>query len=202
VLQEVLIQPMSTSDDHEVFQIKKYQNRRYYDATRSRHVTLQEVHDLIVEGHDVCVTDSRTGDDITNLVLTQILLEKDQPKLDLFPSAVLHMMVRTNRNSLRATLERFLGPFMSIVATSQKQMDTYFRKAMQGQMMTPMDWTTSIMQALAKGRTGSANGEASERVPEPPSDDTELEALRSQLAALKQRLDELAAERGSTNGES
>ena len=62
----------------EVIQIKKYPNRRYYDTSNSRHVTLQEMHDLIVSGKDICVTDSRNGDDITNLVLTQILLERDE----------------------------------------------------------------------------------------------------------------------------
>ena len=72
-----------------VLQIKKYPNRRYYDATRSCHVTLQEVYDLVRDGQDVCVTDSRTGEDITNLNLMQDMLEKDQPKLDVFPSRVI-----------------------------------------------------------------------------------------------------------------
>ena len=45
--------------------INKYPNRRYYDTLNSRHVTLQEVHDLIISGKDVCVTDTRTGEDLT-----------------------------------------------------------------------------------------------------------------------------------------
>lgn len=188
---------MSADQQREVIQIKKYPNRRFYDATRSRHVTLQEVHDLVIAGHDVCVTDSRTGDDITNLVLTQILLEKDQPKLDLFPSAILHMMIRTNRNVLRASFERFYSPFLTLMATSQKQMDSYLRKAMHGQMMTPLDWARDMMQAFAGGRAHENGTQNS--APE-PSDEAEIEELREQLTALKKRLDGLSAEREASEG--
>ena len=107
----------------EVVQIKKYPNRRYYDATHSRHLTIQEVHGLIASGRDVCVTDSRNGDDITNLVLTQIILEQEEPKLDLFPSSVLHLMIRSNRQVLRSSMERFFGPFLELLSSSQKQFD-------------------------------------------------------------------------------
>ena len=187
---------MSKDGSREVILIKKYPNRRFYDATRSRHVTLQEVHDLIIEGHDVCVTDSRSGDDITNLVLAQILLEKDQPKLDIFPSSILHMMIRTNRNALRANFERFYAPFLTLMATSQKQMDTYLRKAMHGQMMSPLEWARDMMQVFSRGNS-QANGADAEPPPE-PSDEAEIEELREQLTALKKRLDELSADRDAS----
>ena len=45
--------------------IKKYPNRRYYDATRSRHVTFEELHSLVRDGYELQVTDSKTGEDIT-----------------------------------------------------------------------------------------------------------------------------------------
>lgn len=189
---------MSGDSTREVISIKKYPNRRFYDATRSRHVTLQEVHDLIIAGHDVCVTDSRTGDDITNLVLTQILLEKDQPKLDLFPASILHMMIRTNRNALRATFERFYSPFLNLMATSQKQMDNYLRKAMHGQMLTPMDWAREMMHVFSGAKTQENGAGVS---PPEPSDDAEIEELREQLTALKRRLDSLSADREAADRE-
>ena len=70
-----------------VFEIKKYPNRRFYDVTRSRHVTLNDLYELVQVGERILVTDSKTGADITNIVLTQIILEHDPPKLDLFPAA-------------------------------------------------------------------------------------------------------------------
>ncbi len=173
-------------------QIKKYPNRRYYDATHSRHVTLQEVHDMIMAGEDVCVTDSRNGDDITNLVLTQILLEKDEPKLDLFPSSVLHMMVRCNRQVLRTWIERSFGPFLGLLSTSQRQFDAYVRQAMHGPVLSPLDWANRMMQAFS---ASSSPAPSTESPPEasPDSGGDGLEELRRQLSELQRRLDEIGA---------
>ena len=177
----------------EVVQIKKYPNRRYYDAARSQHVTLQDVHDIILDGRDVCVTDSRTGDDITNLVLTQVLLEKDQPKLDLFPSSILHAMIRSNRQVLRSSLERFFGPFYGLLATSQKQFDAYLRQAMPGGMVSPLDWANNLMQTFSGSAAKPRPVDPEPPAPRPP-DRADLDELRRQLAALQRRVEELSAE--------
>jgi len=181
----------------EVIQIKKYPNRRYYDATNSRHVTLQELHDLIVSGKDICVTDSRNGNDITNLLLTQILLEQDEPKLDLFPSSVLHLMIRSNRQVLRSSMERFFGPFQGLLTTSQKQFDAFLRQAMQTNVASPMEWASRMMQAFS-GASPTPSQAASQPL-DPPSEtresDETLDDLRKQLRALQRRVEEMGAVR-------
>src|SRR5690348_15810356 len=95
--------------------IKKYPNRRYYDATRSRHVTLEEIYALIREGHEVQVTDSRTGQDITAKVLAQIIIELDPLKLGVFPVPLLHGLLRSNEQAVtelgRRYFEQLLGFF-------------------------------------------------------------------------------------------
>ena len=55
--------------------IKKYENRRLYDATNSRYVNLEEVAQLVQQGHDVQVVDAASGEDLTRLILTQIIAE-------------------------------------------------------------------------------------------------------------------------------
>ena len=189
---------MYNAQNSDVIQIKKYPNRRYYDATNSRHVTLQEMHDLIVSGKDICVTDSRNGDDITNLLLTQILLEQDEPKLDLFPSSVLHMMVRSNRQVLRTSMERFFGPFQGLLSSSQKQFDAFLRQAMQTKVPSPMEWASRMMQAFSG--SPPTPGQSAPQPPDPPAEPQEsaesLDHLREQLAALQRRVDELGASRG------
>lgn len=182
----------------EVIQIKKYPNRRYYDASNSRHVTLQEVHDLVVSGRDICVSDSRNGEDITNLILTQILLEQDEPKLDLFPSSVLHLMIRSNRQVLRTSMERLFGPFQGLLSTSQKQFDAYLRQAMQANVASPLEWASRMMQAFTG--TPPAPDPVAPQPPEPPEKGRESEStldhLREQLAALQRRVEELCDARG------
>ena len=196
---------MANNRDRDVLQIKKYPNRRYYDAIHSRHVTLKEIHDLIAGGQDVSILDSRSGEDITNLVLTQILLEQDRPKLDIFPTSWLHSMIRSNRQDLRSSLERIFGPFLGLMATTQKQFDAYLREAKRGHSVTPFDWAQSMMMGVAPGGTGRHDAgredyEATEPAPasdEPSSEDETLDDLRRQVANLTRLVEQLGARRDS-----
>lgn len=187
---------MSETDGKQLLHIKKYPNRRYYDTTRSCHVTLQEVHDLVVGGQDVCITDSRTGDDITNLVLMQIILEKDQPKLDIFPSSILHLMIRSNRQALRGYVDQFFTPFLSMLARSQKQFDAYMRRAMAGRFVTPMDWANSMLEAFGGSRSNGMDRPSEGITPDSPADGgasgESVEELRAQLADLERRIEDLS----------
>ena len=55
--------------------IKKYENRRLYDTDSSRYVNLDGVAELVRGGRDIQVVDSKTGEDVTRHVLTQIIVD-------------------------------------------------------------------------------------------------------------------------------
>ncbi len=55
--------------------IKKYENRRLYDTAASRYVNLEDVAQRIREGADLQVIDAKTGEDLTRVTLTQIIVE-------------------------------------------------------------------------------------------------------------------------------
>ena len=62
--------------------IKKYANRKLYDTRTSRYVTLDAIAELVRGGHDIRVVDRDTGQDLTQVTLSQIVLteEKRGPK--------------------------------------------------------------------------------------------------------------------------
>lgn len=55
--------------------IKKYENRRLYDTKGSRYVNLDGVAEMVRSGEDIQVIDSKTGEDVTRHVLTQIIVD-------------------------------------------------------------------------------------------------------------------------------
>jgi polyhydroxyalkanoate synthesis repressor PhaR len=61
--------------------IRKYANRRLYDTSASRYVNLEDIAALIRNGTDVQVVDAKSGQDLTRVTLTQIILEdaRDEP---------------------------------------------------------------------------------------------------------------------------
>lgn len=79
-----------------MIQIRRYPNRRFYDRTRRRYVTLGDIEQLVRDGGTVEVHDSRNGDDLTRQVLAQILLERHPDKMELFPTDLLHALLQAN----------------------------------------------------------------------------------------------------------
>jgi len=55
--------------------LKKYSKRKLYDTRSKRYNTLDEVADLLRSGDDVRVVDRASGDDITALPLSQVLVD-------------------------------------------------------------------------------------------------------------------------------
>lgn len=73
--------------------IKKYENRRLYDTTNSRYINQEEIAHMIRTGHEVQVLDAATGDDLTRLILTQIIVEDAKEPDSTFPLDILRQMV-------------------------------------------------------------------------------------------------------------
>ena len=80
--------------------IKRYANRRLYDAETSRTITLEDVAACVKSGRDVRVVDNITGEDITSQVLGQTFLkisgEQENSELNTF---LLTALIRDIANS-------------------------------------------------------------------------------------------------------
>lgn len=178
-------------------QIKKYANRRFYDTTRSQHVTLQDLHRLIVEGYELHITDSKTGEDITHSVLAQIILERDPLKLTLLPNNILHDMIRTQQELLGGVLENLVRHAVEAQRVSQERWSNFIRNTFGVGPFgptTPLDWSRTFMDAFLRPAAGSA---APPRAPAPSNRTAEEEDLRRQVAELNRKLEELARNQGS-----
>jgi polyhydroxyalkanoate synthesis repressor PhaR len=74
--------------------IRRYDNRKLYDAQGRRYVTLEELARLVAAGTDVRVVEQRTGEDITTVVLAQVVLEGIKQRTAHIPHQVLSRLIR------------------------------------------------------------------------------------------------------------
>jgi polyhydroxyalkanoate synthesis repressor PhaR len=58
--------------------IKKYANRKLYDTRTSRYITLEGIAELVRDGHEIHVVDRDTGQDLTQVILSQIVLSAEK----------------------------------------------------------------------------------------------------------------------------
>jgi polyhydroxyalkanoate synthesis repressor PhaR len=138
--------PNQRQPDPRRLDIRKYANRRFYDATRSKHITQEEIHQFIRNGHEVRVTDAKTGADITGRVLAQIILDMDELKLAVFPVELLHRLIQSNETLMRDFVEKYFNQALMLFLESRKKFEEQLRSAT-GLGMVPaqtMDWARLI----------------------------------------------------------
>lgn len=106
--------------------IKKYGNRRLYDTEESCYLTLEELANKIQSGTDVTVVGVKTGEDLTQATLTQIVIES-RGAAKLLPVPLLTQMIRMGDDAL----SEFLGQYMTMT------MELYLRSMRGMQMISP-----------------------------------------------------------------
>jgi polyhydroxyalkanoate synthesis repressor PhaR len=85
---------------NETIHITRYPNRRLYDRSQKKYVKLGDIEELILAGKNVQVQDSKSKEDLTRVILTQIILERHPERMDLMPVSFLHAMLRTDKLAL------------------------------------------------------------------------------------------------------
>jgi len=70
----------------EEYIIKKYGNRKLYDTQEKKYINLYGISRLIREGMEIKVVDNKNKEDITSLILAQIIVEQEKTKKVILPS--------------------------------------------------------------------------------------------------------------------
>jgi polyhydroxyalkanoate synthesis repressor PhaR len=194
----------SAADAQKTLNLKKYANRRYYDSSQSRHLTLEEIRSFVQRGYDVRVTDAKTGDDITPQMLTQIILELDTPKLNSLPVPLLVRIIRVNDQLVKDFIEKYFNQALKSFLDYQQELEEQIRRTHGLPSVFPSVslWTKAMLQPFAAAFRPSPDDGASSRV---AAENTELRQLIRDLQAQVQALSRppgRPARRGSGNGPS
>jgi polyhydroxyalkanoate synthesis repressor PhaR len=110
--------------------IKKYANRRLYDTVASKHITLDGIHDLIVDGHDVRIIDDTTGEDISRSILLQIIADREQAGRPMLDTDFLMRILRLYGNPMQDMVGEFLSRSFDSFMKQQKEFQQQMRAAM------------------------------------------------------------------------
>ncbi|MCR9163727.1 MAG: polyhydroxyalkanoate synthesis regulator DNA-binding domain-containing protein [Nannocystaceae bacterium] len=172
--------------------IKKYSNRRLYDTGLSRYITLDELAGKIRDGEEVRVVDAKSGDDLTQVTLTQLILES--PTAKLLPVGLLHRLLRMQDDAI--------AEFFSSYVTWA--LDVYLAAKSGGQTLGSMmpfgqaPWAGTSALARMFGAAPFWPGQSPQPTPSapaapPPDEDRptvsdDLQALRAELEELKRSI--------------
>jgi polyhydroxyalkanoate synthesis repressor PhaR len=137
--------------------IRKYANRRLYDTTASRHVTLEDLRQVVVAGDRIKVVDDKSGEDLTRSVLLQIIAEQEQFGMPVLGCDLLEMIIRFYGSPMQAMLSRYLGEAFGSISRQQEAMQSEMAKALQAPFAPLTELTRQNMQLWEQLQTATRN---------------------------------------------
>jgi polyhydroxyalkanoate synthesis repressor PhaR len=167
---------------NDTIRIKRYPNRRFYAGQLGKFLSLAEIEKMIRDGANVEIVDSASGEDIARVILIQLLTDQHPDKIALFPTPMLHAILRAN-NIMYSFLRDYFRNSLAYLEYFQWHGDST-------PLPEPMHWMKAWMAGWPKP-PGVAPEEKDESGPSPHDDRREL---MERIAELEQRIAEL--ERG------
>lgn len=103
--------------------IKRYPNRKLYDTEAKQYITLEGIATLVRQGEDVRVVDHATGEDLTTLTLTQIIVEQEKKRSGFLPQSVLTGLIQAGGDTL-STLRQTLASPLDLAHQVDEEIET------------------------------------------------------------------------------
>lgn len=155
--------------------IKKYENRRLYDATNSRYVNLEEVAAFVQRGYDVRVVDAASGEDITRVVLTQIIADGAKTPDSSFPLDILRQMVIASGRASQESALRYTKAMLDLYQSTYRAMAPALNP-FDFMQNTPESAEAEDVPAEPVSNAGASNGRGSVQ---------EMDLLKQRVAELE-----------------
>jgi len=194
----------SKSGSGEPITIKKYANRRLYNTATSSYVTLDNLCQMVKDGHDFVVYDAKSGEDITRSVLTQIIFEQEGKGQNLLPIQFLRQLISFYDDQMGQVVPSYLDMSMDTLTRNQDELRDRMSEAFgsPAQSMRVFEdmtkanlalfqetWTDAMQRMMGMGGRSGA-GETTSASDE--DKDAQMDALKAQVAAMQEQLSEIS----------
>lgn len=99
--------------------IRRYPNRRLYDTSASRYITLTHVRQLVRDRIDFVVVDCKTDEDITKPVLLQVIVEEERRATPLLSRGLILQLIRAYGNPIQNSIAVYLEQSLTMLLAAK-----------------------------------------------------------------------------------
>jgi polyhydroxyalkanoate synthesis repressor PhaR len=157
--------------------IKKYPNRRLYDTSASKYINLDDIAAFVREGKDVQVVDAQSGEDVTRVTLTQVIVDDAKHQPTGLPIELLRQLIVSSDRVGREFIMWYLKSAYDAYQSVQSKLHSGMSEV-QAAASSPINMVKSFLQGQAVGKPSPAQPGASD----------ELKQLRRRIAELEARV--------------
>jgi polyhydroxyalkanoate synthesis repressor PhaR len=154
--------------------IKKYANRKMYDVTTKRYVTMDDIAELAQAGEEIIIIDNTSGKDITQEIVSQLVGRVLDTQAKKLPLSVLVELLRKGSSGLMDFSKKYVSFWQGALNYAEGELD---------KVNMLIDGAKSVKSDLNKSTSGSE--------PDPEAQLLELldERIAQRLEALIQTRD-------------
>ena len=121
--------------------LKKYPNRRLYDARTSSYITLADVKQMVLSAEDFEVRDAKTGDELTRSILLQIILEEETAGMPMFSTEMLSQIIRFYGHTMQGLMGAYLEKNLQSFIEMQRRFTEQTGGLYDGKAFSPEAWS-------------------------------------------------------------
>jgi len=178
----------AAAKDQDTVIIKKYANRRLYNTRSSSYITLEHLAEMTRQRIDYKVIDAKTGSDITHQILTQIIMEAEASGEKILPVNFLRDLICMYGNSLQSLIPHYLEASMDNFRKNQASLAKTFGDSLANNPLAKIaEQNIAMFKAAASAFMPGAKPASDEQ----SGRDSDLAALRAQMAEMQKKLDAL-----------
>jgi polyhydroxyalkanoate synthesis repressor PhaR len=163
--------------------IKRYQNRKLYDTSQSRYVTLNDIADMIKSGEDVKIIDNQSKEDLTSLTLTQIIFEQEKKKKSLLPLTALRDIIQSGPSQVMDFVTSKADEVVHSISQAREEAEDYLEK-----MIKKGDLSLEEMRQLLREFVNNKIKPKLGSVSNLPNFQAEVRQMRKKIEDLEKKL--------------
>lgn len=156
--------------------IKKYSNRKLYDTTSRRYITLERIGELVRSGENIQVVDRGSGEDRTAVTLSQVVLDNERKRHGAVPEQLLQQLVRNPGEAVIGAVRQSISAVQDQIQRAEERVRP----------------DVALEEALEKALARTLRGL---KIPS----QKEMQRFDRRLSELSERLDRLSAAVGGTS---
>lgn len=131
--------------------IKRYANRKLYDAATSKTVTLEDVAQMVREGEEIQVIECTSEKDITNKVLAQVFLREDFDTKGVFLKRyLLEGLIKESGDKFERLIKKFLFAGIGLASVTGEKLEDLVNELVKRGELSEDERARFLREAMAK----------------------------------------------------
>jgi len=103
--------------------IKKYVNRKMYDTTDKKYVSLEQVARLIKSGEEVSIIDNKTGEDLPAAIVSRLIGRDKKEKRSVVSPRIMMQLLRRGGDTLTDYAKKYTSLWQSALTMAEDEVD-------------------------------------------------------------------------------